>query len=142
MTVLDPWAGSGTTCAAALLDGCHAVGYDLSRAYLELARAWCHEMCGEFYRPILGPAQVSVELADLPLLTHLTHGESGVGVSGSSTGMEEAPRYQSDYDVIDGCGFDDCAYCGEPVGSGQLLVETSQGACDLHKKCASAYYGF
>ena len=38
MTVLDPWAGCGATCEAALLEGCQAVGYDLSAAYLELAR--------------------------------------------------------------------------------------------------------
>lgn len=39
MTVLDPWAGSGTTCLAAISEGCHAVGFDLSPAYIEKARA-------------------------------------------------------------------------------------------------------
>lgn len=39
MTVLDPWAGSGTTIEAALLEGCHALGFDLSPAYIEKARA-------------------------------------------------------------------------------------------------------
>lgn len=39
MTVLDPWVGSGTTCAAAICEGCHAVGFDVSAAYIEAARA-------------------------------------------------------------------------------------------------------
>jgi site-specific DNA-methyltransferase (adenine-specific) len=36
--VLDPFAGSGTTCLAALRDRRHYVGYDLNEQYLELAR--------------------------------------------------------------------------------------------------------
>ena len=39
MTVLDPWAGSGTTCLAAICEGCQAVGLDVSLAYIEKARA-------------------------------------------------------------------------------------------------------
>ena len=66
MTVLDPWAGSGTTCAAALSEGCHAVGYDLSQPYLEAARAWCSETLGTFYRP--RPDVVENGAPELPLL--------------------------------------------------------------------------
>ncbi len=66
MTVLDPWAGSGTSCAAALSEGCQAVGYDLSAPYLEAARAWCSETVGLFYRP--RPAVVEHAAPGLPLL--------------------------------------------------------------------------
>jgi len=65
MTVLDPWAGSGTSCAAALAEGCHAVGYDLSQPYLEAARAWCSEVQGEFYRP--RPVILEQDAPELPL---------------------------------------------------------------------------
>jgi site-specific DNA-methyltransferase (adenine-specific) len=37
--VLDPFAGSGTTCVAAAIDGRHYVGYDLNEKYLALARS-------------------------------------------------------------------------------------------------------
>jgi len=37
--VLDPFAGSGTTCVAAALAGRHFVGYDTNAQYLELARS-------------------------------------------------------------------------------------------------------
>lgn len=37
--VLDPFAGSGTTCVAALHLGRHFVGYDISGEYVELAKA-------------------------------------------------------------------------------------------------------
>ena len=66
MTVLDPWAGSGTSCAAALSEGCHAVGYDLSAPYLEAARAWCSETLGEYYRP--RPDVIERTAPSLPLL--------------------------------------------------------------------------
>jgi len=36
--VLDPFAGSGTTCLAAAQDGRHYVGYDVNSAYLALAQ--------------------------------------------------------------------------------------------------------
>jgi site-specific DNA-methyltransferase (adenine-specific) len=36
--VLDPFAGSGTTCLAAMQDGRNYIGYDTSEAYLDLAR--------------------------------------------------------------------------------------------------------
>jgi site-specific DNA-methyltransferase (adenine-specific) len=41
--VLDPFAGSGTTCLAAAQDGRHFVGYEISREYLELAENRIHE---------------------------------------------------------------------------------------------------
>ena len=66
MTVLDPWAGAGTSCAAALSQGCHAVGYDLSQPYLEAARAWCSEVQGKFYRP--RPEVMERDAPELPLL--------------------------------------------------------------------------
>lgn len=37
--VLDPFAGSGTTCLAAAADGRNYVGYDVSEAYMRLAQA-------------------------------------------------------------------------------------------------------
>ncbi len=37
--VLDPFAGSGTTCVAAKQDGRHFVGYEINPDYCELARA-------------------------------------------------------------------------------------------------------
>jgi site-specific DNA-methyltransferase (adenine-specific) len=37
--VLDPFAGSGTTCLAAKRDGRHWVGYDISEEYLQLAQS-------------------------------------------------------------------------------------------------------
>ena len=37
--VLDPFVGSGTTAVAAVEAGRHFVGYDVSEAYLEIARA-------------------------------------------------------------------------------------------------------
>lgn len=36
--ILDPFAGSGTTCLAAALDGRHYVGYDTAKGYIELAQ--------------------------------------------------------------------------------------------------------
>jgi site-specific DNA-methyltransferase (adenine-specific) len=36
--VLDPFAGSGTTCLAALLDGRRYIGYDTNPEYVALAR--------------------------------------------------------------------------------------------------------
>jgi DNA modification methylase len=35
--VLDPFLGSGTTCAAALMEGRHYVGYEISRQYRKIA---------------------------------------------------------------------------------------------------------
>jgi DNA modification methylase len=35
--VLDPFAGSGTTCLVAAMDGRHYIGYDINEQYLELA---------------------------------------------------------------------------------------------------------
>ena len=37
--VLDPFAGSGTTCLAAKADGRHFVGYEINAEYCELARS-------------------------------------------------------------------------------------------------------
>ncbi len=37
--VLDPFAGSGTTCLAALKSGRHFVGYDINPAYCQLAQS-------------------------------------------------------------------------------------------------------
>jgi DNA modification methylase len=37
--VLDPFAGSGTTCVAACSLGRHYVGFDISEEYCALARA-------------------------------------------------------------------------------------------------------
>jgi site-specific DNA-methyltransferase (adenine-specific) len=37
--VLDPFAGSGTTCVAAKIDGRHFVGYEINAEYCELARS-------------------------------------------------------------------------------------------------------
>lgn len=42
-TVLDPFAGSGTTLLVAQRLGRHAVGIDLSAAYVQLARARCRQ---------------------------------------------------------------------------------------------------
>ena len=36
--ILDPFCGSGTTCLAAVKDGRHYVGYDISEEYVNLAR--------------------------------------------------------------------------------------------------------
>jgi site-specific DNA-methyltransferase (adenine-specific) len=36
--VLDPFAGSGTTCMAALVDGRRYIGYDTNPEYVALAR--------------------------------------------------------------------------------------------------------
>ena len=36
-TVLDPFAGSGTSCVAAALAGRDSVAYDIEPAYLDLA---------------------------------------------------------------------------------------------------------
>jgi DNA modification methylase len=36
--ILDPFAGSGTTCLAAARDGRHYIGYELSEEYIDLAR--------------------------------------------------------------------------------------------------------
>ena len=49
-TVLDPFAGSGTTCLAAVRTGRHYVGYDVSAAYCELAR---RRIAGEGAQPSL-----------------------------------------------------------------------------------------
>lgn len=35
--VLDPFAGSGTTCLAAAVDGRHFIGYEINQEYIELA---------------------------------------------------------------------------------------------------------
>ena len=35
--VLDPFLGSGTTCVAALTEGRHYVGYEISRQYRKIA---------------------------------------------------------------------------------------------------------
>lgn len=37
--VLDPFAGSGTTCAAAKMDGRHFVGYEINPDYINLAKS-------------------------------------------------------------------------------------------------------
>ena len=64
MTVLDPWVGSGTTCAVALEQKCYAIGYDLSDVYLETAKAWCGETMGQYYRP----KKRTLSRGDIPLL--------------------------------------------------------------------------
>jgi DNA modification methylase len=52
-TVLDPFAGSGTTLAAALKLGRSAIGIDLNRDYLALAERRCKEAAAEMalYEP-------------------------------------------------------------------------------------------
>jgi len=45
--VLDPFAGSGTTGAAALLEGRSFLGFELSAEYLEIARARLRKVAGE-----------------------------------------------------------------------------------------------
>lgn len=42
--VLDPFAGSGTTCLAAHVDGRKYVGYDTNGEYIQLARKRIEEM--------------------------------------------------------------------------------------------------
>ena len=41
--VLDPFAGSGTTCVAAAQDGRHYVGYEINQAYCDLAETRLRE---------------------------------------------------------------------------------------------------
>lgn len=41
--VLDPFAGSGTTCVASARDGRHFVGYEINREYCDLAEARLQE---------------------------------------------------------------------------------------------------
>jgi len=38
-TVLDPFAGSGSTCLAARIDGRHFVGYEINPDYCHLAES-------------------------------------------------------------------------------------------------------
>lgn len=76
MTVLDPWAGSGTSCAAALSEGCQALGYDLSAPYLEAARAWCSETLGQYYRP--RPDVIERTAPSLPLLALAGNGSGAL----------------------------------------------------------------
>lgn len=38
MVVYDPYMGSGTTACAALAEGCHYIGTDLSESYIEMAK--------------------------------------------------------------------------------------------------------
>ncbi len=45
--VLDPFAGSGTTCVAAIKAGRHYVGYEVDPEYLELAQARVKEVISE-----------------------------------------------------------------------------------------------
>ena len=40
-TVLDPFAGSGTTLAAAITEGCHPIGIELTDEYLPIIHARC-----------------------------------------------------------------------------------------------------
>lgn len=47
-TVLDPMAGSFTTCAAALELGRKAVGIELNRDYVKLGRETCHNITAGF----------------------------------------------------------------------------------------------
>ena len=44
--ILDPFAGSGTTCLAAALSGRRYVGYDISLEYCQLAEARIREALG------------------------------------------------------------------------------------------------
>lgn len=46
-TVLDPFAGSGTTLAAALKENRDAVGYELSHEYASLARKRCEDVTAQ-----------------------------------------------------------------------------------------------
>lgn len=62
MVVVDPWCGSGSTGVAAVQAGCEFVGYDLSAAYVERARARVAEASCQFYRPQVEPV-VESELA-------------------------------------------------------------------------------
>jgi site-specific DNA-methyltransferase (adenine-specific) len=41
-TILDPFAGSGTTLAAATLEGVHAIGIELTDDYLPIITARCN----------------------------------------------------------------------------------------------------
>jgi DNA modification methylase len=69
-TVLDPFVGSGTACAAALALGRHAIGIDLNQEYLEIAERRCargyyegmHGMEHEAARPVEG--QLAFRWAD------------------------------------------------------------------------------
>jgi len=45
--VLDPFAGSGTTCVAASQDGRHFVGYEIDSAYCRLAESRLSEIKGD-----------------------------------------------------------------------------------------------
>lgn len=50
MTVVDPWCGTGTSGVAAVQERCNFIGFDLSGAYVEMARARVSEANGVFYR--------------------------------------------------------------------------------------------
>jgi DNA modification methylase len=58
-TVLDPFAGSGTTLAAGLLEGFTVVGIELTDDYLPIIEGRCHwaERQSQF-GPIVGPTRV------------------------------------------------------------------------------------
>jgi DNA modification methylase len=57
--VLDPFAGSGTTCAAALKLGRSAIGIDLNRDYLALAERRCREAAAEM--GLYEPCEITLE---------------------------------------------------------------------------------
>jgi DNA modification methylase len=45
-TVLDPFAGSGTTCKMAKLNGRNYIGIDIAEEYVEMARRRVEEVAG------------------------------------------------------------------------------------------------
>jgi len=50
--VLDPFAGSGTTCCAAVMEGFHYIGIEQDAAYARIARARIAHWAREYELPL------------------------------------------------------------------------------------------